>query len=634
MRSTLLFGLILTIPVTVSADVRCPRILSEHNADTTDLGRFRQFHKWKDKTDQDLAIAVWQYLCGHETGLYHMNEVIDGNDSSKELSTVRDPLKIMNVYNVGYCGIFGPTLDGIFQGVGFKEGRAFSVPGWNHNTTEVWYDGAWHYFDLDVRGALMKPDGIIASVAEAQKDRSLWVNPARRIEPFFPHDHNKTRVFEIYRNSRIDYFYHWFQGGHTMDFTLRQGESLTRYWQPQGGRWHHIPDYNKNDRLMRLIESDPAGYKSNHRDFSKWTQGNGLWVYAPNLTANSSDFTDGVLAAGGLAPSTEGLHLTSERGEAIFEIFTPWIIVPKVNDPADAHDDNEASMVTLDSALPVKLAVSTDNGTTWKQTPTVQAGVSVIDLTEWVKGTYGYWLRIEAKGQPGQAAVRSMKIETWVQVAPISLPRLKRGRNKCRFEMGDRYGLATLPTLIRPNVCDPDDLKQYATQRPTDYDPGKLSSRIRGDVIVKYRAPVGRKICWLTIGGAFTTHQNNGAEQTDNRIAYAIDEAENFTEIYHAEVPTWVNHWKYQWDQDLRLADPAEVVYVRYTGKPAVNVVRATLHCEPATPTSSAIEITHGYLLRGKLVEKKVTMDAPGDYAVTCDGDPENVLVRMAVPSK
>ena len=45
------------------AAVPCPRVTSEHNADTTDLGRFRQFAHWKDKTGNDLAIAIWQYLC-------------------------------------------------------------------------------------------------------------------------------------------------------------------------------------------------------------------------------------------------------------------------------------------------------------------------------------------------------------------------------------------------------------------------------------------------------------------------------------------------------------------------------------------------------------------------------------------
>ena len=633
MRNTLLIVLVFLLPAGAVADVHAPRVLSEHNADTSDLARFRQFHQWKGKTGQELAIAVWQYLCDHETGLYHMNEVLDGADPSKEFSTVRDPLKILNVYNVGYCGIFGPTLDGIFQGIGFERARSFGVPGWNHCTTEVWYDGGWHYFDLDVRGALMKPDGSIASVLEAQQDRKLWVDPPRRIAPFFPNDHDKNRVFEIYRDSRIDYFYQWFQSSHTMDFALRQGESLTRYWRPRKGRWHHLPDYSKNSRLSTLIASEPAGYKSNHRDFSKWTQGNGLWNYAPNLTDRTTDFADGVLTASGLTPGREGLHLTGPRGKATFEVFTPWIIVPQVNDPADPADDAGASTVSLDVQRPTTLSVSTDNGMTWRRATTLQPGDATVDLTPWVKGTYGYQLRLEAEGVAGQTAVRSMRIETWVQVAPISLPRLKQGTNRCRFEMGDRYNLATLPTLIRPNAGDRADLQRYASELPADYDATRFSGRIRGDLVVRYAAPPGRKIRWLTIGAAFRTHQNDGAKQTDNRVAYAIGEPRGFQEIYRSDVPTWVNHWKYQWDQDVGLETPAQVVYARYTGKPALNVVRATLHCERERPTGTRLEIAHGYRLAGKLVERKIRMDRPGDYSITCDGKPENVFIRMAVPS-
>jgi len=73
------------------------------------------------------------------------------------------------------------------------------------------------------------------------------------IEPFFPKDRDKARVFEIYRDSRIDYFYRWFQMGHVMDFRLRQGETFTRWWRPQGGRWHHLDAYNTDDTLVEKV---------------------------------------------------------------------------------------------------------------------------------------------------------------------------------------------------------------------------------------------------------------------------------------------------------------------------------------------------------------------------------------------
>lgn len=625
--------LLLSTALPASAEVLCPRVTSEHNADVTDLARFRQYHKWKDKEGEELAIAVWQYLCGVETGLFHMNTVNDGPDPWGEYSTVRDPVKLMNVYNAGYCAIFGPTLDGVFQGIGFDSGRSLGVSDWNHCTTEVRYNGGWHYLDLDVRGALRKPDGTVASVAEAQTNRDLWVNPARTIEPFFPKDPDKAAVFESYRASRIDYFYRWFQMGHVMDFCLRQGETFTRWWRPQGGRWHHIEAYNKGF-VRELLKKDPAGYKSNHPEFSIWTQGNGLWHYEPNLTDAASDFSDGVHAAENLRPGKRGLELAAAgSGRAVFEVFTPWTIVPRVNDFDDPHDDDQASILTLDAAMPVTVAVSLDHAKTWTKTTTLPQGRGSIDLTKWVKGTYGFLLELQATGRAGELVLRGMSIQTWVQVAPIGLPRLKLGKNLCRYDVGDRYGKQTRPMFVLPNAGDPRDLEKYVLAMPEDYDVQRKSARIRGDVILEIEAPPGTTIDWFTAGACFRTDQNQAAKNTDNRIAYAVDEPENFTEIYRADVPTWVNHWRYQWDQDVRLGGPATTAYVKYSGKPAVNVLRATVHLKPEKTPRKAVQITHAYRVDGGLIEKVVEMHQPGDYTIDIDGDPENVYIRMAVPS-
>ena len=140
--------------------VTCVQLTSDNVADTTDLKRFRQFHQWKDKTGNELALAIWKYLSDQETGLYHFNEILEGPDPFDEYATVRDPLKILNTYNMAYCGIFGPVLDGIYQGIGFAQGRSFGLEAWNHCATEVWYDENWHYLDVDVRGALLRSDGL------------------------------------------------------------------------------------------------------------------------------------------------------------------------------------------------------------------------------------------------------------------------------------------------------------------------------------------------------------------------------------------------------------------------------------------------------------------------------------------
>ena len=617
------------------AKVVCVRVTGEHTADTSDLGRFRRFAPWKDKTGNDLAIAIWRYLCDYETGVYHFNEVLDGTDSFDEYATVRDPLKILNVYNMGYCGIFGPVLDGIFQGVGFEQGRSFGLVRWNHCATEVWYDNAWHYFDMDVRGVLLDDTGTAVSLAEAQNNRRLWVAPSKRIEPFFPNEADKGRVFDIYHNSPVYRYYRWFEGTHTMDFYLRQGESFTRWWTPQGGRWHHLPRYSREKWVRDLILTPPVGMKPNHRDFTRWNHGNGLFHYVPNLAAPSTDFQDGAYAVRNLAPGEQGLHLVEAGdGEVVFEVFAPYIIVAKVNDLDNLADDAEASAVTLEAALPVTLAVSLDHGLTWKPVETVTKGKETVDLTNLVKGTYGYLLRLSTSGVEKQAAIKSLAIDTWVQVAPISLPRLKKGENHLQYEVGDRYGLRTIPMPVAPDTSNPRDLEKYVVAMPPDYDPQRHTCRIVGETTLRLAAPAGMKIAWLSVGATFRTHQGEQAVKTGNRIAYAIGAPTDFKEVYRSAVPTWVSHWRYNWDTDIRLDQPAEVVYVKFHGDPGLNTMRACLHLLPKDSPSANVRITHTYDIDGRRHERTVDLAEPAAYTVSCDGDPENVSVTIAVPSR
>ncbi|MBA7477758.1 hypothetical protein ES707_13172 [subsurface metagenome] len=618
------------------AKVACIRLTSEHTADTTDLKRFRQFPEWKDKTGNELAIAVWKYLCGYETGLYHFNEILEGQDLFDEYATVRDPLKILNVYNMAYCGIFGPVMDGIFQGIGFEQGRSFGVELWNHCATELWYDREWHYFDLDVRGILVDADGTVVSLDETRRNRSLWTNPSIKVEPFFPNNEDMNKVFEIYRDSRINYNYRWFEGSHTMDYYLRQGESFTRFWRPQGGRWNHLPLYNKIKWVKDLIQTEPVGMKPNHRDFTRWNHGNGLFHYAPDLSEASTDFADGVYAVENLTPGKKGLHLKQAgKGQVVFEVFTPYIIVAKVNDLDDLADDAEASVVTIWPYLPVSAAVSLDNGITWEAAGKFEpGGKENIDLTHKVKGAYGYLLKLTTSGKESSPAIKSITIDTWVQVAPISLPRLKKGKNHLQYKVGDRYGHVTIPMLVSPNTGDPADLEKHLIATPEDYDPERSTCRIRGEAVLRLSAPAGMKIAWFSAGATFRTYQGQQAKQTDNRIAYSVDRPVDFKEIYKSSVPTWTNHWRCNWDTDVVLDKPAEQVYVKYTGDPGLNTIRACLHLLPKQTPKTGLQITHGFSINGRLQTKTIDLDKPNDYTIECESEPENVFIEMTVPSR
>ena len=469
----------------------------------------------------------------------------------------------------------------------------------------------------------------MASLDEARHDPSLWRD---RGPLFFPHDSlDSTR--KIYEQTPVENYHGFNQSGHTMDYVLRQGETFTRWWTPQGGRWNHRLEWNREEWLRRLIEQPPRGPKPNHRDFTIHNHGNGKFVYRPNLTDQSSDFADGVYDSRNVQPAAAGLSLTEPgEGYAIFEVRSPYIIVPKVGPLDTLAEDCEASLVELD-ASGAGLALSVDNGRTWRELA-VPAGSAPLDLTTHVAGRYGYLLKISLRGQPGQAVVRALAITTWVQVAPAALPVLAKGKNVLEYRTGDHYGLKTRVLEIRSEAGKPEETLKYLVSPPADYDPQRKTDRIHGLAVVKVEPPPGTKIAWFTAEGAFATHQREAARKTRNTMTYAVDEPRDFREIYRADVPTDTSHWHCNAHREIRLSKPAEAVYVGYVGDPALNNFHIYAHClDDGRSSAQGVTITHAWREPSGPKRQTVTLKQPGPYEITTDGEPVCESIEIAVPS-
>ncbi len=260
-----------------SAREYAPRVVSPERADAYSMKTFAAFPRWRDLKDDALAWEVYKYLVDTKSGLFHCNEVLEGDEALAEYRNVRDPVKIINVYGYAYCGILGPTMAGVWEDMGRGQARTVSLPDWSHVLAEVSYGGKWHYMDLDVRAVFRRGDGTLASLEEARRDPSLWHD---RGPLFFPND-ALDQARQVYQRTRVDHYHGFNQSGHTMDYVLRQGETFTRWWTPQGGRWNHRLEWNREDWLRKLIEEKPRGPKPNHRDFSVHDHGNGCFVYRP-----------------------------------------------------------------------------------------------------------------------------------------------------------------------------------------------------------------------------------------------------------------------------------------------------------------------------------------------------------------
>ncbi len=610
-------------------DVRSPRIVSPHNADAYSLKTFADFHRWRDLTGDERAWEIYKYLADTRTGVFHMHEVCEGTDTLSEYVTVRDPVKILNVYGYGYCAIFGPFMAGVSEGAGLGPARSLILSDWRHVVAEAFYGGRWHYLDVDVRAAFRRPDGTLASFEQSRTDPTLWVN---RGPLFFPND-DLEHVRKVYAATPFYCHYGFHQTGHTMDYVLRQGETFTRWWTPQGGRWHHLAAYHEDQFVRRLIETEPRGPAPNHRQFTVHNYGNGRFVYRPNLKAPSTDFEDGAYDSKNVAPGAEGLTVSrGADGYAVFEVHTPYIIVPKVNQLETTDDDCEASVVELD-ADGTDLSVSLDHGVTWQAiAPT--SGTGNFDLTRHVAGTYGYLLRLGLRSHSRPALVRRLAITTWVQVAPASLPSLRAGRNVMEYRRGDDHGLSTRVLAVCSDTSKPSELRKQVLRMPKDYDPDRKTARIRGEVTARVVAPPGTGIAWFTAEGSFRTHQQEAAAQTHNTIAYAIVAPQAFQEVYWASVPTDMGHWHYNAASEVMLDRPVKHLFVRYDGEPAVNNFKIYAHCLDDYPkVASPVVVTHTWSEGGVEKTRRVTLERADQYEIVAGDDPVDRSIEIAVPS-
>lgn len=635
MMATLVFGIFVR---DARAKVYSPWITSEHIADTSSMEAFREFSAWKDKSGQELALAVWQYLVDTETGVFHYCPIREGTDPVDwEFRIIRDPIKMLNTYGYGFCGAFGPTTAGIFEAMGLQQARSVQIPGCNHNVTEVWYDGGWHYFDTDLRGVIFQRDGkTIASVQDTIDHPDLWTNPSRKIPPFFPEDTDLSVYARTYGAKPVDYCYHWFHCGSTMDYILRKGESLTRWWRPQGGRWSHQEVDTEDDWWKQLVMREPYGAKGNHPRFSIWTHGNGLFEYKPTLRKGSGDFEDGVFDKSNVMLTDDGLTLESDgQGEAVFQVLSPYVIVPVVGNLDDRSDDREASVITFTSRGEIRVSISLDYGRSYIEIKEVNSsGTTSLDLTPYLRERYQYLVRFTLTGKKELVCLQSLYIRTWVQVAPASLPRLKKGINHLRFRVNDKHGLPTVPWMQIPNMGDRAEMSRYWTKEPEDYGPERFTRRLSGEMELLFTAPPYLKIKWISLGGYFSTYQRDDAVNTRNEIWYAMDGSNEWHLAYRASVPTWHSHWHYAYDREIMLQEPVERLRVRYMGQPGINGVRVNIHfLKPGEKPDQGIIVTHCFRVNGDLYEKRIVLEKPCEYTIDCPDDPEDVFIKLEVPS-
>lgn len=68
-----------------------------------------------------------------------------------------------------------------------------------------------------------------------------------------------------------------------------------------------------------------------------------------------------------------------------------------------------------------------------------------------------------------------------------------------------------------------------------------------------------------------------------------------------------------------------------YTVKTGLNIIRARLHLIPEQPSENDLKIVHEYRLDRHLTKAEKWLSGPSTYAVDCDGEPEDVSIKLKV---
>jgi hypothetical protein len=364
-------------------------------------------------SDGDRAMAIWSFL---KESRYHDEPAADGLET-------HDPVRYLNAYGYGFCDDSATSLMLLAEAAGLKA-RVWGIYG--HVVPEVYFDGAWHMLDPDGEVYYLDDAGQIASVETLAKRPDIIRKSPSAIYP-------KTEsLVEMYTTTDDNQVSDWYRREssttHSMDFSLRPGESIARSW----GNW----GLYFSDRYL----SEPRSY------------GNGRFVFAPV-------FRDEIYHKGTTA---QALHVVP-RGDAWALAVSPGAETGTLRIPVSSPYPLLAGNVKLAGDLGqggrVEARLSEDGEAWW--TAVEQSGTGAFDRATttrpffrngYGRPMYAYQLELELTAP---ARLDRLVVESDFQHAPGALPALLAETNRLHYT-DDTQGERTVEVVYRFDQSSPD----------------------------------------------------------------------------------------------------------------------------------------------------------------------------------
>jgi len=435
--------------VAAEAQVYSPKVLRKGQPDPTDLRQLATgiYSQAEARTPRERAEAIWRYFLTDgrfvKPGFWYH---IAGWAYEEPMGEVLDPLKLINSYGFGLCYQIAPVLEAVYKAGGFEDARVWFLTG--HTVAEVFYEGAYHYFDSDMMG--YNPVGTgpvrerpVASVHQMEQDGGIMLSKlkgpkqadaAAVDDPWYPADVREDAIAglaELFTTTSDNWLFPFERApqAHSMSFQLRPGERLIRYYKPERAGDYYLP-YKFNGREWKEFPQEIAEYRirtedgpRSQKDARLW--GTGRFEYRPRMT-----------------------------GDAVqtVTVQSPYVIIDAAFD-LDVAQASDRDTITVET--------STDDGHTWTTAGRLrgpaegQRHVEAALLTRSehgrrtaVSGTYAYLARFT---RSDSAQLRSALLTTSIQLNPRTLPELAAGRNELVYTAGppDRHStIAPLPTAV------------------------------------------------------------------------------------------------------------------------------------------------------------------------------------------
>jgi hypothetical protein len=606
-RIALAFTAALVLPTQTPAQVYGPRLVSSRTPDLYDLESYVKSVVKPGMTQKQRAIALWS---ANYRQMYHWNNPVEYPlIKPGELLDVTDPIRLMNVYGYTLCFCSAAGMESVWREAGL-EGREFALPG--HVSNEVWFDGAYHYLDMEFKGYLTRPDGEIASARDCGL-RPAEIAMSSSIPPdFFPLTRYPFRSYlsKMVFAGLLDggptwYASHRAQSGHVMHVGLRPGECYYRSWDNVG---KFVNDYR------RWIEPGEFGtfdcrYGPHELDGPR-SFGNGVMIYEPDLTSATDEFERGVFLSSGLTKNSRGLCVAKDNpeGQCIFRVQLPYVICGRPSRLDDPGSATGAALVSLEGTGQIETHVSVDNGKSWL--PAASAP-GKIDLSRFVERRYGYQIRLRLRSG---AEVTGLRFDTYFQLAQAALPALERGTNAMTFDLGEAGELIewTVPTWESEQAFTSSAWKLDNVRWTGDWTVAvQPADRSReGSAIFEIKAPPGKVLTGVSadVGGSMN---NTGEQVAEDRIDVlgSAHTPTGFRSLGSVQAPPYGEHWTRRLAVKMSFDDtqPVRRAYLKIRMFSKVRAALSDLRIRyflkderPRSAQADQLVITHGWIEDGR----------------------------------